>query len=259
MEIHAHSHTPGKKWNHYFWEFLMLFLAVFSGFLAENQREHYVEQKRAREYAKSLLNDLRRDTSEIRLGIHWAEFTMSSIDSLVSIAAKDRVTKDAPGNFYYHSAFLCRSFIIDWSRSTLDQLIQSGSLRYFRNKKLVDMINQYYLSQNYINETNHLDLDKRDKVIEVRNHILQSRYYTIFGKMNLWEEEYGHRPSPLLDSLITQRLPLQMDAEKEIDEFINHIIDRKTFLGIVAKSYYPFSNDLAIEIIQTLTKEYHLK
>ena len=29
MEVHAHTHTPRKKWTHYFWEFLMLFLAVF--------------------------------------------------------------------------------------------------------------------------------------------------------------------------------------------------------------------------------------
>jgi len=42
MEVHAHSHTVPiaigrKKWTHYFWEFLMLFLAVFCGFLAEYQ------------------------------------------------------------------------------------------------------------------------------------------------------------------------------------------------------------------------------
>ena len=36
MEVHSHTHSPRKKWTHYFWEFLMLFLAVFCGFLAEN-------------------------------------------------------------------------------------------------------------------------------------------------------------------------------------------------------------------------------
>src|SRR5882724_522556 len=48
METHAHHlhHAPGKKIWHYFYEFLMLFLAVFSGFLAENWREHYVEHER---------------------------------------------------------------------------------------------------------------------------------------------------------------------------------------------------------------------
>ena len=39
MEVHRHAHTDRKKWAHYLWEFLMLFLAVFCGFLAENQRE----------------------------------------------------------------------------------------------------------------------------------------------------------------------------------------------------------------------------
>lgn len=44
MEVHHHPHDPAaphhkKNWKSYFWEFLMLFLAVFCGFLAENQRE----------------------------------------------------------------------------------------------------------------------------------------------------------------------------------------------------------------------------
>ena len=31
MEVHAHAHTARKKWTHYFWEFLKLFLAIFTG------------------------------------------------------------------------------------------------------------------------------------------------------------------------------------------------------------------------------------
>ena len=54
MEVHAHTHTERKKWTHYLWEFLMLFLAVFCGFLAENQREHLLEQQR------DLLNKMNR-------------------------------------------------------------------------------------------------------------------------------------------------------------------------------------------------------
>src|SRR5688500_745589 len=62
MEVHHHSHSSRKKWTHYFWEFIMLFLAVFCGFLAENQREHYIEQKREKKYIQNLLHDLARDT-----------------------------------------------------------------------------------------------------------------------------------------------------------------------------------------------------
>src|SRR6188474_2367142 len=62
MEVHAHSHTPRKKWTHYLWEFLMLFLAVFCGFLAENYREHYVERQRAIELAKNLYKEIVADS-----------------------------------------------------------------------------------------------------------------------------------------------------------------------------------------------------
>ena len=55
MEVHAHTHTARKKWTHYFWEFLMLFLAVFCGFFAENQREHNIEKQRAKQYAYSFM------------------------------------------------------------------------------------------------------------------------------------------------------------------------------------------------------------
>ena len=62
MEVHAHAHTPRKKWSHYFWEFLMLFLAVFCGFLAENQREHMIEHQREKQFARQVLADLRTDS-----------------------------------------------------------------------------------------------------------------------------------------------------------------------------------------------------
>ena len=41
MEVHKHPHhiTHKKKWGEYLLEFLMLFLAVFLGFVAENIRE----------------------------------------------------------------------------------------------------------------------------------------------------------------------------------------------------------------------------
>jgi predicted MPP superfamily phosphohydrolase len=63
MDVHHHSHTERKKWAHYFWEFLMLFLAVFCGFLAENQRRHMVEHQREKQYMGSLLSDLAADTT----------------------------------------------------------------------------------------------------------------------------------------------------------------------------------------------------
>ena len=66
MEVHHHAHDPAaphhkKNWKSYFWEFLMLFLAVFCGFLAEYQQEHKIEKEREKHYMQSLIADLKND------------------------------------------------------------------------------------------------------------------------------------------------------------------------------------------------------
>lgn len=47
MEVHHHPdlHHKPKKRKEYFLEFLMIFLAVTMGFIAENVREHFAEEK----------------------------------------------------------------------------------------------------------------------------------------------------------------------------------------------------------------------
>src|SRR5512138_1964293 len=63
MEVHHHPHAHTKKgWKDYFWEFLMLFLAVFCGFLAEYQLEHLIERQRGRQYIFAFYEDLKNDT-----------------------------------------------------------------------------------------------------------------------------------------------------------------------------------------------------
>jgi len=65
MEVHSHTHSERKRWTHYLWEFLMLFLAVTLGFFVENQREHLVENKREIVYMNSFIEDLKLDTAQL--------------------------------------------------------------------------------------------------------------------------------------------------------------------------------------------------
>ena len=86
MEVHAHTHTPRKKWAHYFWEFLMLFLAVFCGFLAENFREHQVEHRREKKFMVSMVEDLRKDSAFLALSIETLiPYHLQWLDSTVNL------------------------------------------------------------------------------------------------------------------------------------------------------------------------------
>ena len=57
----------------------MLFLAVFCGFLAENQREHMVEHKREKKFAKRMLADLKEDSAFLIRRIDSLEIRKSAI------------------------------------------------------------------------------------------------------------------------------------------------------------------------------------
>ena len=97
MDVHHHSHPASggtrKKWTHYFWEFLMLFLAVFAGFLAENQREHYVEQMREKQFIKSLINDVKVDTARLNRLIENRIIRESRLDSLTDLLNSENADK----------------------------------------------------------------------------------------------------------------------------------------------------------------------
>ena len=64
MEVHHHSHHP-KKWKEYVTEFLMLFLAVSMGFVAENLREKHVENERAEELIHALIIDVKENQKQL--------------------------------------------------------------------------------------------------------------------------------------------------------------------------------------------------
>src|SRR6266542_3833667 len=98
MEVHSHTHTPRKKWTHYLWEFLMLFLAVFCGFLAENWREHIAEHQREKKYIQSMVADLRKDTAEVTPIIEDNINKFNGMDSLRQLLSKDTLaTEDEKG------------------------------------------------------------------------------------------------------------------------------------------------------------------
>ena len=259
MEVHHHSHHGKKKWTEYFWEFLMLFLAVFCGFLAENQREHYVEAQRAKEYAKSLLSDMKEDTTEIKSGILQNDFMVKAFDSCISIGLKNIDKPAVPGVFYYYSRFTTNAYSIDWNKSTLMQLIQSGNLRYFKNKELVNKINKYYSFQSQIASNNEQDYVHRNEIILIRSKLLATRYYEFFAPLQISIEKEGHVPNNNIDSLMSQQLSLKPGSAGVMEEYLNNITDRKWRTKRYVDELYPQALKLAIEIIGMLKEGYDLK
>jgi len=133
MEVHAHSHTERKKWTHYLWEFLMLFLAVFCGFLAENFREHQVEKERGKKYIESFYEDLKADTGRMS---YYTDFddakltVLGNLNNCYDTVSKNRSATSCLLEIIKISA-LNRPFKI--TERTLNQLSNAGGFRLLKN------------------------------------------------------------------------------------------------------------------------------
>src|SRR4026209_1096421 len=95
MEVHAHTHTSRKKWTHYFWEFLMLFLAVTLGFFVENQRERFIEHQREKKFAKRLLSDLKQDSAFLANRIQQFEKRQKNHQEFLKIMTNPLISSDS--------------------------------------------------------------------------------------------------------------------------------------------------------------------
>ncbi len=146
MEVHSHTHSPRKKWTHYFWEFLMLFLAVFCGFLAEYQLEHKIERDKEKTYIQHLLEDLKADTAIYSDYTRNNKVLFNSVDTLIllikSPERKQRIAK---------LAFTARMILPAYKAlyttdRTYEEMKSSGALRLIRNKLVANSVSLYYYS-----------------------------------------------------------------------------------------------------------------
>ena len=264
MEVHQHSHSSDpdshrgrKKWTHYFWEFFMLFLAVFCGFLAENQREHYIERQRAKVYARNLLHDLQADTADINRAIRWGITTSSMIDSLVAFTTGPDIYKQSK-KLYYLMRRAGSFYGVDWSKATMDQLINSGNLRYFNNHELVRLISSYNTMSAGINEQEDGVMAHRNRATVFRDQIFKAEYFLRsireFNQDSINTEE----ALPVTNLLQSEDWPVMSKDPGLINSYANALISTKPFRQRLDALYYPDAIAEATKIMELLRKEYHL-
>ena len=249
MEVHAHTHTPRKKWTHYFWEFLMLFLAVFCGFLAENQREHMVEQKREKKYLSSLVNDLKYDTSQFNIKITQFEEKLPFFDSLfVFLNNPQQFNYKLPYKYWRQTELI--SSVYFPAEPTLQQLKYSGNFRLLSNKKVLDSILVYdsHINGSYLAQTNY--------VLEFYKRQLQSKE-KIFDNIN-FNDYLNDRYQNKIDASSDYSLPLMQTDKTQIKEIFNLYVSVKSS-NIYYIDQLKGRRNEAEKLLRLIQKEYHLE
>jgi hypothetical protein len=256
MEVHHHAHsspatggTERKKWTHYIWEFLMLFLAVFCGFLAENIREHQIEIKREKEYVRSMIEDLKEDTAYFNSVITANAQVSEKIDTLIRLLKGDNRKASAKKIYYLARGIPLNDANLTCQNKTFEQLKGSGGLRLIHNAETQIRIGTYYQINKWI-ETNASPMEyqnRRDLFLSYDElfdaEIMQEMMKTFLsGSVNIEDSRF---------TLLTNNPTI-------INKFCfryHFIYSAKKVVAARAKGFM----EKATALIVYLKKEYHLK
>jgi hypothetical protein len=250
METHAHHlhHAPGKRIWHYFYEFLMLFLAVFCGFLAENFREHRLEKERGNQYVRSMIEDIISDSTKINQTLEFTKKQQLGLDSL-------SVLFDNPP---YNDSTIKRMYIlmlkytmndanVALTKRTVSQLKNSGGMRLISNKISADEITKYTEGAEDIESQG--DFFKNialNEIIKLNNQIFYLKYIKGVTRKNI--------------NSFMMKAPIKLvnNNENLLIEYSNHLF----FTSGVLINYNNKLTSFKAEIpktIEILKKENHIE
>ena len=261
MEVHSHSHTARKKWTHYFWEFIMLFLAVFCGFLAEYQLEHKIEKDRAKELAKSFYEELKNDSAVAAQKVQIrkkAEKALFYLAKYFKDSSLNNLSKTFSLNFLYGIYFRTPS-LFEPTTVVLEQLKNSGSLRYFKNEELQKLIGQLSVAIRNINDRQELEFQVRMQYLNpiilrhydynFEDQLTQGQTQDLFTATTAYENNNEMIPFHF-------KSPAKFDKEEATNLMSFY---GRSGLGATRSVHYKKYTDVNAELLKILRKEYHLK
>ena len=251
MEVHHHSHTVPmaigrKKWTHYFWEFLMLFLAVTLGFFVENQREHFVEHRREKQYVRSFLGDLKSDLVQLDSLVKQRMKRKKDIDSLSSILSTPDPDVYAK-QIYYFSRPLTIAYQFFRNERTIHQLKNGGNLRLIRKEDVSDAIMLY---DHHVRWTDLVANREQEYILEYVKRTEELFDTRIFNKMRTGRFDFKMPEEQEVHLLKSDRQSIQLFLNKI--HFLSSVNDYHLMV-------YQQLQNLAEQAKEVIEKEYSIK
>ena len=238
----------------------MLFVAVTLGFFVENQREHLIEHKREKQYIKSMIADLRTDTTNLSAGNRWFNQIIKASDTLLKNYSV--FTKGYSQMTYRNYSYILSGYPdFVYTDRTMQQLKNAGGFRLLRNKKVATEIIAY--DQFYYNAMTNMEAQHNsfyETVVKLRNKVfVQEIISKIFN-------QYQYKTVPLsanywIDSMINKnKIPLQAEVQSALlFEFKNALLSYKQDYIDNVKGGYDDLLKYQQGLLTLISKEYHLE
>jgi hypothetical protein len=225
-------HNPFQNlWNHFF-DFFMLFLAVFCGFMADNWREQISEHQREKTYIRSIIEDIKSDTLESGKILSRLITMHKGIDSVLVELTSPEVLENSNKVYHQWTRNLGLEVFVSNDR-TIEQLKNSGDLRLIRNETVSDGIMKYDQAIKKYNTQSNM----------MYNAMADMTYYIqLFDFMGLYK--YPDKPVPITDQ-----------GKNNLNQAFSHLdLWNRALTGLI--SWLKTVNDEGKSLLVLIKKEY---
>ena len=256
MEVHAHTHTERKKWTHYFWEFLMLFLAVFCGFLAEYQLEHKIEKDRAKQYVLSFYEDLVSDTVRLNEMLLYDEdkvAALSQVKACYDTFSLNPLADECMRKLILHSRANKAFGITD---RTITQLANAGGFRLMNKEDADNVLSYINKFKEYQDFQNTVFQESQDNIRNTTNELVD--FNSARSLLQLPMPTAGTISSNITSDMIAHGPLLFSNDRFLLNKWFNQL---SVYLRITSRQHQQLADlkEKAKELITYFNNRYHLK
>ncbi len=261
MEVHHHTESvhEAKTFKDYFLEFLMIFLAVSLGFLAESLRESIYDHQSEKEYIIELKKNLVSDTVNLNTWIPALYARMDDFDTLMHLLQTPGPTTRG-GDMYYLARIATRVGSFEPNDNTILELKNSGNFRLIRKQNVIDgLMNYEKLKEQYVDLYN-LQLRENDRAYPLIGSLFDAR---VFDKMLVTQDTtpFNEKAYAMGSKNYLKKVPgnpqLRNHDPEKINLLIYYLHQRKaSFFGEIR--FMKAQKIQVANLITLLNKEYHL-
>ena len=263
MEVHHHGHVhEKKKWLEYLFQFFMLFLAVFCGFLAEYQLEHKIERDRVKKFMHDMVVNLKNDTARCKKSIEGNVLIGRGLDSFRN-EIKEAINENIHSNrlYYLRQTYNDVNYIA-FNLSAITQLKNAGNLRLVNNDSLVVSILQYYDRKlRAVQEASEDIIYLKRRLEDAYEEFFDASYYdkfltreTNFGRI---EKNIGFI-TPYADLAEQTSTKLLKTDPKAFQQLYNKLASYESAIKVY-NSYLRWAEEHAENLISQIQNEYHFE
>jgi len=252
------GHKKRTYLNYAIGELILVVVGILIALQINNWNEERIEQRQIKEYARGLIQDLKRDvvmSETIRADINLILQRIEALSAHVRGKSVDELRNI--DLFYLMREPFYRPYT--WNRTSFEQIESSGALRQIRNRQLAERISAYAAFTHHLDGDFEFDRTIGTKAIELAIKIVDMNYPDVNALLPVGERESFSFPnSRIHDAYRDTNLSLLTDDINDVRTAVDAYLTLGGRFGIRprAEIEMPALIAHAQELIDLLESEY---